>query len=58
MEGKGIFEWPDGRKYDGNYVDDLKSGVGTFYWPGPDKRKYEGHWLKGKQDGEGTHTTA
>lgn len=56
MEGKGVFEWPDGRKYDGEYFDDKKEGMGTFYWP--DQRKYEGQWKNGKQDGEGTYTTS
>ena len=42
MEGYGVFEWPDGRKYEGEYIDDLKEGQGTFYWP--DGRKYTGAW--------------
>ena len=46
MEGSGIFTWPDGRKYDGEYVDDKKEGNGIFYWP--DGRKYEGGWKNGK----------
>jgi hypothetical protein len=32
MEGPGVFQWPDGRKYEGNYVDDKKEGHGTFHW--------------------------
>ena len=43
MEGRGVFEWPDGRKYEGEYIDDKKEGEGIFYWP--DGRKYEGEWL-------------
>lgn len=46
MEGSGIFTWPDGRKYDGEYIDDKKEGNGIFYWP--DGRKYEGGWKNGK----------
>ena len=46
MEGYGVFEWPDGRKYEGEYKDDKKEGYGTFYWP--DGRKYTGAWLNGK----------
>ena len=42
MEGYGVFEWPDGRKYEGEYKYDLKEGHGTFYWP--DGRKYTGAW--------------
>jgi hypothetical protein len=33
MEGSGLFTWPDGRRYDGEYVDDKKEGEGSFYWP-------------------------
>jgi hypothetical protein len=47
-----VFTWPDGRKYDGQYSDDKKSGYGTFTWN--DGRKYKGQWLKGKQHGIGT----
>lgn len=32
MEGEGVFKWPDGRKYEGHYVDDKKEGHGTFHW--------------------------
>lgn len=30
MNGKGVFVWPDGRKYEGEYVDDKKEGFGKF----------------------------
>lgn len=40
MHGQGIYSWPDGRKYDGEYLDDLKNGFGSYYWP--DGRKYTG----------------
>ena len=46
MEGKGVFTWPDERKYEGDYYDDKKEGYGIFYWP--DGRKYEGEWKNGK----------
>lgn len=46
MEGSGVFTWPDGRRYEGDYVDDKKEGQGSFYWP--DGRKYEGGWKNGK----------
>jgi hypothetical protein len=47
----GVFTWPDGRKYESQYVDDKKSGFGVFTWN--DNRKYRGQWLKGKQHGIG-----
>lgn len=40
MDGKGEFVWPDGRKYNGHYVEDKKHGFGEFEWP--DGRKYKG----------------
>ena len=49
MHGKGVFTWSDGRRYDGEYYDDKKSGYGVFTWP--DNRRYEGSWLNGKQHG-------
>ena len=51
MWGNGMFMWPDGRIYKGEYVDDKKEGFGTYYWP--DGRKYEGMWKNGFQNGEG-----
>ena len=56
MEGKGVFTWPDERKYEGDYYDDKKEGYGVFYWP--DGRKYEGEWKNGKQHGIGVYTSA
>ena len=32
MDGDGIFRWPDGRKYQGQYKDDKKEGYGIFEW--------------------------
>lgn len=40
MDGAGEFIWPDGRKYNGNYLEDKKHGFGEFEWP--DGRKYKG----------------
>ena len=33
MDGRGIYTWPDGRKYDGSYVKDKKQGYGVYLWP-------------------------
>ena len=51
MNGFGKFEWPDGRKYEGNYKNDKKEGYGVFSWP--DGRIYKGNWKNGRQEGEG-----
>ena len=39
MNGKGVFLWPDQRKYEGEYVMDKKHGYGVFTWP--DRRCYK-----------------
>ena len=32
MEGRGVFTWPDGKRYEGEYKNDKKSGYGKFFW--------------------------
>ena len=46
MNGKGVFTWPDGRRYEGEYNGDKKEGYGKFFWP--DGRQYAGLWMNGK----------
>ena len=53
MDGKGLFSWPDGRKYDGEYLNDKKHGFGIFTFK--DGRVYEGEWENGKQHGRGRY---
>ena len=53
MDGTGVFTWSDGRKYEGEYVDDKKEGHGVFTWP--DGRQYDGSWKNGKQHGFGIY---
>ena len=53
MNGKGTFVWSDGRKYEGQYVNEKKEGYGQFSWP--DGRCYMGNWKNGKQDGKGIY---
>ena len=45
MNGIGVFSWPDGRKYTGEFVDGVKSGHGKYEWP--DGKCYNGMWLNG-----------
>ena len=54
MDGKGVFTWPDGRKYEGEYKNDKKEGYGTFKWK--EGRKYVGSWKNGKMNGIGVMT--
>ena len=51
MHGQGVYKWPDGRIYEGNYMDDKKEGFGVYTYP--DGRCYKGLWHNGKQHGEG-----
>ena len=51
MHGRGIFTWSDGRKYEGEYIDDKKEGHGIFTWP--DGRQYDGNWQQTSEDDEG-----
>ena len=51
MHGHGLYKWPDGRMYEGNYFNDKKEGYGVYTYP--DGRCYKGNWSNGKQHGEG-----
>jgi len=64
-QGKGVFIWmgagPDDdeslvqkAKYEGNYKDGVRTGVGKMEFPSGDI--YEGEWVEGKMNGEGSYT--
>lgn len=38
MDGFGLYKWPNGSSYEGQYSEDLRHGTGTFTWS--DGRKY------------------
>jgi len=40
MNGKGKYEWDDGREYDGDWKNNLMEGKGIFTWK--DGSRYEG----------------
>lgn len=42
MNGLGEYNWIDGRKYIGNYLNDQKHGYGVYYWV--DGKEYRGEW--------------
>lgn len=46
IHGNGIYTWPDGKLYNGEYSQDQKQGFGIYKWP--DGKQYEGNWLAGK----------
>ena len=51
MHGSGIYTWPDGRRYEGDYAFDRKHGEGVYVKR--DGTKYSGLWNAGKQHGKG-----
>ena len=42
MHGYGILIWKDGKKYEGEFINDKREGKGTFAWA--DGRQYVGEW--------------
>ena len=51
MQGQGVYEWSDGRRYNGSWEENQMSGYGVQ----EDKvQRYEGFWKNGKAHGEGT----
>ena len=51
MHGKGVFAWPSGQVYEGEYYEDQKHGFGKF--KEEDGSYYEGNWLFGQRHGRG-----
>lgn len=56
MNGKGMFVWPDGRRFRGQYKKDKKEGYGVFEHT--NGNKYVGNWQDGLQHGSGVFITA
>ena len=52
MDGKGLFQWPDGRVYFGEFREGKKHGDGVFMWP--NGQYYEGWFADDECSGEGT----
>lgn len=46
-EGEGVFNWPDGKKYDGEWKNSVQHGVGIYKNSKGETRK--GEWKKGKR---------
>ena len=49
--GQGIYTYPDGLQYKGEWKEGRKHGQGTFTFA--DGRRYEGEWKKGMRHGQG-----
>lgn len=54
MHGKGVYTWPDGRIYSGNFQNDQRNGFGVYEWG--DGRVYKGFFENGLQHGRGHFT--
>lgn len=50
------FTWPDGGKYEGEWLDGKMHGKGTYVEA--DGSRYEGQWREGKMHGKGTQIFA
>ena len=53
MNGKGTINWNDGKKFIGNFKNDLKDGLGFYEWS--DGRKFYCKWEKGNMEGIGVY---
>jgi hypothetical protein len=46
MHGRGIYNWPDGAHFEGEYKNNIKEGIGNFKWS--NGRIFEGPFVNGK----------
>jgi len=57
--GKGIKTWPSGDRYEGDFADDRKQGIGKYFW-GPRGasagESYSGAYVNDQRHGEGVYT--
>jgi len=52
--GPGLYAWPDGSNYNGNFLNGKFHGQGTYSWT--DGKKYTGGFKNDKRHGLGTYT--
>jgi hypothetical protein len=55
FHGKGTYSWSDGRKYEGDWVEDKRTGKG-IYIAKNNAFRYEGDFVDDKPHGKGTYT--
>ena len=51
-EGKGVYEWADGGRFEGHFKNSSKNGHGTYF--NEESGNYTGEWANGRPDGVGT----
>jgi hypothetical protein len=51
MHGKGVYTWPTGQSYEGEYKNDIKDGFGCYRWK--DGKLFIGEWKNNKRNGKG-----
>lgn len=51
QNGSGIFKYPSGARYIGQFKDGQINGIGSCYYT--DGSKYQGEWLRGRPHGNG-----
>lgn len=51
MQGFGVYQWRDGRRYEGEYHQNKKHGKGNYIYS--DGSLFEGAWKNGQQHGLG-----
>jgi hypothetical protein len=54
--GEGTFAYPDGSRYEGEFLNGQPDGIGTWFFPNEDR--YVGGFKNGLQEGKGTITYA
>ncbi len=52
--GHGVFTWPNGDRYEGQYKDGRMHGTGTYNYA--DGKKYIGDWKEDARAGRGIYT--
>ena len=56
MNGRGLYTWASGDRYEGQWKDDKRNGQGIFTWT--DGKRYEGEYKDDKRNGQGIYTWA